>query len=322
MMAKTLLFLSILFQAFGLTGLADKYDNASAKLLAGDINKVQASVDVHEIGFPDLTPTPAIKPFSERPAIGAKHYLIGDVQSNKIILKYNESEPVPIASTTKIMTAVIALENYDLDDVVTVPVSATSQNPTIIPTVVYLKPGEKITVGELLHCALIQSGNDAAYALASYLSKDGSVQEFVELMNKKALSLNMKDTHYLDPAGLNDEGHSSAEDLFILTRHAIKNKIFSEITSTKTYTAYNTTKTISHALTNSNRLVNGYDYLGAFGIKTGFTEKAGHCLVSAVEREGHTLIAVILNTDLENASASADESRKLQDWAWNNVEWN
>lgn len=321
MIEKTLLICSIVFSLFGFNSASDKYDAAIAKLEAGNTDKVLASTDISNLGFPEKYPIPTIPPFTERPSINASHYLIGDNTSGKIILESAASDRVPIASTTKIMTAIIALENYKLDDIVTVPLSTTSQNPIIIPTVVNLRAGERITVLELLHCVLIQSGNDSAFAVASHLSPAGDIAPFVALMNKKAIELGMKNTIYRDPAGLDDTAYSSAQDLFTVTRFALKNSTFSQITSTSLYTAHNIEGTISHQLVNSNRLVNGYDYLGAIGVKTGFTNAAGHCLVSAVERDGHTLIGVVLQTISLSASASADESRKLMDWAWNNAEW-
>ncbi|OQB06118.1 MAG: D-alanyl-D-alanine carboxypeptidase DacB precursor [bacterium ADurb.Bin212] len=316
MIDKPLLVISIIANLLGLSGVADRCDSALALYQAGNVSTVTASRSIDEIGFPEIISLPSVKVFSQRPSISAKNYLLGDLESGKILLSEAASDSVAIASTTKIMTAVVALDKYNVDDVVTVSEAATTQ----IGSSVFLRVGEQITVKELLHCLLIKSGNDSAYALAEHLSGEG-VNGFVELMNKKALELDLKSTRFLDPAGLNDEGKSSAEDLFKLTRHALKNQAFSDIVSLDKYTAKNTTGTISHPLENSNRLVGEFDYIGAIGVKTGYTPVAGHCLVSAVEREGHTLIGVVLNTYSDTATASALESRKLMDWGWQNIEW-
>jgi D-alanyl-D-alanine carboxypeptidase (penicillin-binding protein 5/6) len=215
------------------------------------------------------------------------------------------------------MTALLVLENYKLDEIVNVSETASNQ----IGADVFLRTGEKITVSELLHCLLIKSGNDAAYALAEHMSNNQGIEQFLMAMNKKASELGMTNTFYKDPAGLDVSGYSTAKDLFTLTRIALKNDTFSKITSLSKYVAKNIDGTIYHQLDNSNRLVNEYKYIGAIGVKTGYMPEAGHCLVSAVEREGHTLIGIILSTYADTPSASADESRKLQDWGWSNIKW-
>jgi D-alanyl-D-alanine carboxypeptidase len=170
---------------------------------------------------------------------------------------------------------------------------------------------------------LIKSGNDAAYALAEYYSSDGSgnVEAFVKLMNDKAYDLGMYDTHYEDPAGLDTTGYSSAQDLFTITKYALKYKQFAEIVSTPKTVVTSTDGSIFHQLDNSNRLVGEYNYMGAIGVKTGYMPEAGHCLVGAAKRDGHTLIVVILQTNADTATASADEARKLLDWGWQNIIW-
>lgn len=316
MIDKPLLIVSIIANLLGMSGIADRCDSALALYQAGNVSSVTASRSIDEIGFPEIVSLPSVKAFSQKPEILAKNYILGDMESGKIIISQSANDSVAVASTTKIMTALVALEQYEVEDIVTVSESATAQ----IGSSVFLHVGEHISVKELLHCLLIKSGNDSAFALAEHFSGKG-VGDFVDLMNKKAIELDLKSTKFLDPAGLNDEGRSSAEDLFKLTRHALNNKIFSDIVSLSKYTAKNTTGTISHPLDNSNRLIGEFNYLGAIGVKTGYTPVAGHCLVSAVERDGHILIGVILNTYSDTATASAIESRKLMDWAWNNIEW-
>jgi D-alanyl-D-alanine carboxypeptidase (penicillin-binding protein 5/6) len=210
----------------------------------------------------------------------------------------------------------VVLENCNLDQVIEISAKAASQ----IGSDTNLIIGEKMTVRNLLNCLLIMSGNDSAYALGE--NYPGGLEKFVDKMNEKALALGMKNTHYLDPAGLAADAYSSAYDLSIITRYALKNKTFAEIVATPEITVNNTTGTRHHDLKNSNRLVNDYAYPGAIGVKTGYIPEAGHCLVGAAERDGHRLIAVVLNTNSDLATASATEARKLLDFGFNNFVFN
>lgn len=317
MVMKSLIILSILFSSAGLTSLSTKYDQAIGRLELGNYSSVSASSDSGDLRFPEIIPAPRITPFSVKPSILAHQFLIADSDSGKVLYQQDSKKRVPIASTTKIMTALVALENYELGEVVTVSQNAASQ----IGADVFLRAGEKITVEQLLYCMLIKSGNDSAYAVAEHLTGGADARPFIGLMNQRAKELGMNNTEYRDPAGLDITGYSTAEDLFVVTRQALKNPIFRSIVSTTEYTARNADGTIAHPLKTSNRLVGEYSYPGAIGVKTGYMPEAGHCLVSAVERDGHVFIGVVLRTFADTASASADESRKLQDWAWNNVEW-
>jgi len=245
--------------------------------------------------------------------------MLADLESGEVLLKHNSNLRVPIASTTKIMTAVVVLENYNLDDIAEISERAAYQPGADA----FLRVGEEIDVKNLLYCMLIKSGNDAALALAEQLDPDSpdSVDRFVEIMNTTAIRLKMNDTQYKDPAGLDTSGYSSAQDLFTITKYALNFKLFKDIVSTPKYIVTNTEGTISHPLDNSNRLVGEYNYMGALGVKTGYMPESGHCLVGAAERDGHTLIAIILKTYADTAPASADEARKLLDWGWANTIW-
>lgn len=303
--------------------MSDKFDGAIFKSEANVQNIANASVE--NIFYPEIKKPNKLR--NDAPSLNniyAKYFILQDADTGEIYAKKDENTQVPIASTTKIMSAIVALENYNLDDVVDVKAASTMQNPAIIPTVVNLRVGEKITVFELLNCMLIQSGNDSAYALASLMDEtnSGGIDLFVNKMNEKAQNLGLKNSNFKDPAGLNDEGYSTASDLAIITRYALKNLIFLKIVGTTEYTATNVTKTIFHPLVNSNRLVNEYSYSGAIGVKTGFTNKASHCLVGAVTRDEHTLISVILGTNADTVTASANESVKLLDWGFSNIIWN
>lgn len=219
---------------------------------------------------------------SAAPEICASCSILIDADTGRILYANNANQESLIASTTKIMTAVVVLEHCDINAVYEIPPEATG----IEGSSVYLKPGEKLTIEELLYCMMLQSGNDAAVALA--LACSDSVPEFVDLMNLKAQELSLHQTHFENPNGLDGEDHhSSAADLAHLTQYALQNPAFEKIVSTKTIT-------IGHRrLSNHNRLLWSLD--GAIGVKTGYTRAAGRILVSAAERNGRRLIAVTIN---------------------------
>jgi len=317
MIAKPLIILSILYSLVFFNFSAGKVDQKIADSYA----KENYSIAVASTSdFPDqqLQKLPSVKPGGPEVSINAKYFVLIDYDTGAVLNSKSGDTKTPIASTTKIMSAVVALENYNLGDVVTVPPAATQQTPTLVN----LRSGEQISVSELLHCLLIKSGNDSAYTIGSFMDKTGNDSKpFVEIMNQKAAELGMVNTHFEDPAGLNDAGYSSAYDLGIVTRYALKNPTFRQIVKTPEYVAKNTTGTIFHRLENSNRLITTYQYPGAIGVKTGFTNVASHSLVAAAERKNHTLIAVILSTYVDSVTASADEARKLLDWGFVNVVW-
>lgn len=298
-------------------GMADKFDNAVTREWSGTRKEVVASD--YSITLPDILPMPQVKPGATKATANARHYILADLDSGKVLAQKDQNAKVPIASTTKIMTAVVALENYELDDVVTISSTAAYQ----IGADTFLRPGEKITVENLLNCLLIKSGNDAAYALAENMNEPGEVgiEKFVAAMNVKAKELSMKNSEYHDPAGLDVTGYASTYDLFLVTKHALSFDKFREIVKKDHEAVTNVDGTIWHQLDQSNRLVADYKYPGAIGVKTGYMPEAGHCLVGAATRDGHTLVAIDLNTYLDTPSASADEAKRLLDWGFANVKW-
>lgn len=277
-----------------------------------------AQIDNTNYSFQDRIETIPQKKDSyyEPENIWANSYLLLDTGSSHVLTKYNENEIVPIASTTKLMTAIIVLENYNLDEVVTISEDAAYQ----IPSVMGLMPEEKITVHDLLYGLLMKSGNDAAYALAEHMEFDN----FIEKMNEKAKYLGLENTHFKDPAGLNDEGRSTARDLSFLASYALKFDTIKEIIRTTEKEVYSINRAYAHQLENSNRLIH-YDeplfYEPSIGGKTGYTPDAGHCLVSAATKDDHTLISVILKTIEDTNDASAKESKKLLEWGFENFIW-
>lgn len=253
------------------------------------------------------------------PQIAAKAVILIDIASADVMYATNASEKMPIASTTKIMTAMVVLDDYGdkLNDVV----SITYPMIAVEGSDIKLVPGEKITVGNLLQGLLIMSGNDTATALATYF---GGQDAFVAKMNSKARELGLVNTHFFDPAGLDDNGYSTPHDLAILASYALRHQTFREIVKTPETTITSVDGSISHALKTSNRLVKSDDpffYPLAIGIKTGFTYAAGHCLVSAAAKDGHEILGVVLNTNVNSITASAAESRKLLEWGFANWSW-
>ena len=213
-------------------------------------------------------------------------YILMESDTGQVLKKENENFRLPIASTTKIMTAAVVLENAEPSDIFTVSENAQNQEGSSI----YLREGNRITVENLLYGLMLNSGNDAAVALAEGVA--GSCEAFSELMNKKAQELGCKNTNFKNPSGLNEDGHySSAYDMALITAYAIKNDILAKIMATKRYNIEGE-DSITY-LKNHNKLLWQYEY--CTGGKTGYTKLSGRCLVTTAERDGVRLVAVTLN---------------------------
>jgi D-alanyl-D-alanine carboxypeptidase (penicillin-binding protein 5/6) len=256
------------------------------------------------------------------PPVFAKSYVLIDGKTGELLIGSNERAVLPVASTTKMTTALVARELFKLDEVATV----SSTVYRVPDSRIRLVPGEKITVHDLLKGLLIQSGNDAGYVLAEHYSKEeGNELLFVEKMNEYVRRHGIKDTVYGDPAGLDDEkGRSTALSLAQTARLLLQDPVLASIVKTPEESVYSVDGRYVHELKNSNRLVIGdspYYLPNVYGIKTGFTYDAGHCLVSAYTTpDGIELIGVVLNTHEYSVTASASEMRKLFVWAANNIE--
>ena len=221
-------------------------------------------------------------------AISAASAVVIDATNNRILYEHNAYEKRSMASTTKIMTALCALENGNLEDMVTVSTHAAAVEGSSI----WLESGEKITLKSLLIGLLLSSGNDAATAIAEHIS--GSEEEFAKIMTEKAHAIGAIHTHFKNPHGLDEDGHyTTAYDLAIITSCAMKNPIFSEIVKTEKATIEWQNHPWGRTLTNHNKLLRIYD--GCDGVKTGYTKKTGRCLVSSATRDGKQLIVVTLN---------------------------
>lgn len=211
-----------------------------------------------------------------------------DVESERIVYEQNGDRRMPIASLTKVMTAIVAIEHGNLSDEVTVGPKAYGVEGSSI----YLQLGEKISLNHLLYGLMLRSGNDAAMAIAEHVG--GSVEGFVYLMNEKAKALGLKNTQFQNPHGLDEEGHySSANDLARLAAYALKNETFQEIAKTKVKTAPHPKEKWDRKWINKNKMLQMYE--GADGVKTGYTKQAQRTLITSATRGGQQFAAVTLN---------------------------
>ena len=244
---------------------------------------------------------------SGEPIINARHAIIYDRNSKEAIYSKNISEKCKMASTTKIMTAIVVIENTNLTDLVEVSSKASSTGGSRLG----LSKLDKITVEHLLYGLMLKSGNDAAVALAE--NTGGNVKNFASMMNSKAKTLGLLNTNFVTPHGLDNENHyTTALDLAILTDYALKNDIFSKIVKTKNYTVLinNNPKNIS----NTNELLGNFD--GIYGVKTGFTNGANRCLVTACKRGNLDFICIVLGCDAKKDRTK--DTIKLLNYAFNN----
>ncbi len=218
--------------------------------------------------------------------ISASSAILIDGDTNEILFEKDAYSKRSMASTTKIMTSLLAVESGKLNDIVTV-----KEKIYIEGTALGLKEGDHLTLEALCYGMLLESGNDAAVLTGIYLS--GSEEKFSRLMNKKAAEIGMSNTSFVTASGLDDPEHySTAYDMALLGSYAVKNSIFREICSTSSYKAEYISSEKVQYFSNHNKLLKYCD--GVFGIKTGFTKKSGRCLVSACERDGKVLVAVTL----------------------------
>ena len=254
--------------------------------------------------------------------------LLMDFTTGKILYDKNMDEKRYPASLTKVMTAIIVLENCDLKDIVTISYDAVMSLSSGYVTA-NLQIGEKFTVEQLLYVLMIGSSNDAALALAEHIS--GSVEEFSKLMNKKAKELGCNSTNFVNPNGVHDKNHySTAYDLAIIAKYAMNNELFRTIVSTTSYRLPATDKykredrlfttTNQLLMLNNNSRNDNYYYKYATGIKTGFTTPAGNCLVASANKNGLQLIAVVLGSGQTKSGLSARyiDTINLFDYGYDN----
>ena len=240
-----------------------------------------------------------------KPTLNSRRYVIYDRLSGRALYGKDEDKKTAMASTTKIMTAIIIVENCDLSEMVTVSKKAAGTGGSTLG----IKENDKMTVEDLLYGLMLRSGNDAAVALAMHLA--GTVDKFAELMNKKAKELNLNNTHFVTPHGLDDPEHyTTACELAQITDYALKNETILKIVNTKTTTIMINSQ--PRQINNTNELLGSVT--GVYGVKTGFTNNAGRCLVTAVKRGDMDLIIVVLGADTRKDRAK--DSVKLIEYAF------
>lgn len=266
-----------------------------------------------------IMPAPAAYPENHTrqsvPMLTAKAALVLDVDSSALIFGKDEKTTLLPASTVKIMTALVALDNYGLEDILTVQqVKSFGQDMELVM-------GEKMTFKNLLAGLLVFSANDAAWVLAQ--NYPGGEGEFIKAMNNKAKDLHLENTYFANPSGVNsderdkflaDFSYTTAIDLARLSAEALKNPIFQELVATKQVTVADVTGKLRHPLVNLNELLGRVE--GVKGIKTGWTEDAQGCLVAYTERNGQRVISVVLGSP-----DRFGESKKLIDWVFTNFRW-
>lgn len=249
-------------------------------------------------------------PVSTEPIINSRAAIVFDRISGSILFGKNENEIRKMASTTKIMTAIVVLENSNLDNVVTVSSKAAGTGGSRLG----LHTNDKITVRDLLYGLLLCSGNDAAVALAEHVG--GDITGFSDLMNKKCTELNLSSSHFVTPHGLDDDNHyTTAYELALIANYALKNNVFCNIVGTKTYTV--TINNFPKNLSNTNELLGNLN--GVYGVKTGFTNGANRCLVTSIKRGNMDLISVVLGADTKKDRTN--DSVKIIEYAFNNFEY-
>ncbi|MBI2593690.1 D-alanyl-D-alanine carboxypeptidase [Candidatus Daviesbacteria bacterium] len=304
---STLLVLgSILFL---LTG-PEVFNLVESKVSSGNLEE---AVNFTSSVLAETTPpvqTPKIQIVSsniEAPKISAVSALAFDVETNQLLFQKNINQRLALASTTKIMTAIIASEHFTSADILTVPTEAIVGGSSM-----ELSGGERLTFRSLLYGMMLNSGNDAAFTIA--MNYPGGYDAFVSKMNGRVLEMGLKDTHFDNPAGFDSPtNYSSAYDLLQIGIASMQNVKLGRVFSTKETSVTSIDKTQIHVLKNLNKLLSQE---GVVGIKTGTTEKAGESFVGLVEKNSHTILIVVLNSN-----DRFGETKELIDWIFTNYSW-
>ncbi len=274
-------------------------------LVSAKVNIPQNNAEVAGIQTFIAAPLSAGLPL---PLLTAKSILIYDINSKSVLYERNSYTSLPIASTTKIMTALVASEHYKQNSILTVNHGATVEGAKV-----GLVKGETLSFRALLYGMLLNSGNDAAYTIAE--NYPGGVTNFVEAMNRKAVKLNLTNTHFDNPAGFDGSNHySSAADLNIITIEALKDVQLSRIFETKETEVFSLDKKHHHSLRNLNKLLGSV--VGVKGIKTGYTPNAKENLVTLVDREDRPIITIVLGSD-----DRFGDTTKLIEWIYKNYQF-
>lgn len=262
--------------------------------------------------------------FSTNLNLTANSAILVEVSTGRILYEKNSTKQMYPASTTKIMTAIVILENCNLTDIVTVSTNAVESIPSGYVTC-NIVPGEELTVNDLLYALMVKSGNDVAIALAEHVA--GSVNSFADMMNNKAKELGCTGTHFVNPNGMHDDNHyTTAYDLYLMAKYGMQNETFRKLVSTTSYTLPATNKYLNtdRSFTTTNELLNknsrNYFYNHTIGIKTGTTTQAGDCLVAESSRDGLEFISVVLDssTTRDGLKGRFIDTKKLFDYGYDN----
>ncbi len=246
-------------------------------------------------------------PHDGPPPVTASAWIVYDELTDTVLAERNADTPSPMASITKIMTVVVALENGNLDDPVLISEDAAAAGGQEIGLVA----GETVSLGALVRAALIRSGNDAAAAIAEHIG--GSIDGFVRMMNERATELGMDNTHFVNPHGLDATGHySSPRDMLIVGRHGMSMPAFVEIARARMMVFPDSPNGVQRSASNTNRILNTYE--GSIGVKTGETPRAGLTYVGAAERHGRRVFAVVFNSIGQRSHLT--DAVALFDWAF------
>ena len=278
-------------------------------LIFTNLNLVYADDYDEELDETDLELIETVAPVNSEVKLNSRAAIVLERNSQTVLYEKNSDSPRPMASTTKIMTCIIVLQNADLSKIVTISKKAANVGGSKIG----LKTGDKITIHDLLFGLMLKSGNDAAVALAEEVG--GNVENFAEMMNNKAKELGLVNTHFVTPHGLDaSEHYTTAKELALLTNYALNIPKFKEIVGIKSYnlTINNQPRTIN----NTNELL-GY-LSGVYGVKTGFTNGAGRCLVTSTKRNDMDIICVVLGADTKKNRSQ--DSMKLIEYAFKNFQ--
>lgn len=329
---KTNRFITILLVALIVISILLPFSYAETNTETGDTETAEETIPETRDLEPgsELLEEPTISPIFVEHTVKAKAAVLLEMNSNTVIYQQNADERLYPASLTKIMTCMLALDYGNLDDVVTVSENAL-KGLHEDGSSADLAAGEELSLRNLLYCIMLSSANDACNVVAEHIS--GSIEAFVDLMNKKAAALGCKDTHFENPHGLHNDNHySTASDLCIITRKALENQTFREISSTVSYTVPKTNLSKERNLITTNYLVSTntypfYYYPNASGVKTGFTSQAGRCLISTASDGNMKFLSIVLGaaTDMLDDGTvwyyNFSETVDLFDYGFDNFEY-
>lgn len=277
----------------------------------GNSNVINDQKVAYEINLP-VSAIPKRKNTTIIPIIDAEAAAVIDFDSGTVLFEKNSNEKLQIASITKLMTAIIALEQGTLDEQIIVSNKAALTEGSKI----WLYSGETISLKNLLYAILIHSGNDAAIAIAEHIAEDNEVKTFVDKMNKKAKKLGLLSTHFENPIGFDSpQNYSTVYDIALLARYTYRNEFIRNAVSKNTMTISSVDGNLTHDLQSTNDLLNSF--LNVLGLKTGHTEKAGLCFVSVIENDNQNKIIIVVL----NSPERFNETKMLATWAFRSYIW-